>query len=108
MQQMLELDARGGTRYAEYVLSHFGVQNSDLRMQRSEYLGGTRQPINVSSVPQTSNTTQITPQGNLAAYSVTGISHKSVRARTFNEHGFLIGVACVRYHHTYQQNVRYF
>lgn len=54
LQQMLELDARGGTRYTEYVQAHFGVHSADARLQRSEYLGGLHQPISINQVTQTS------------------------------------------------------
>ena len=39
-QQVLERDARGGTRYIEMILSHFNVRSPDMRLQRPEYLGG--------------------------------------------------------------------
>ena len=45
-------------------------------MQRPEYLGGSRVPININQVVQTSETGAGTPQGNTAAYSVTTDSHK--------------------------------
>lgn len=67
LQQMLELDARGGTRYTEYVQAHFGVHSADARLQRSEYLGGLHQPIAINQALQTSSTDATTPQANLAA-----------------------------------------
>lgn len=109
LQRMLELDARGGTRYVEFLMTHFGVKSSDARLNRSEYLGGVKTPIGVQSVPQTSGTdTQSTPQANLSAFSATQISHSSVRSRTFEEHGYVIGLATIRYPHSYQQGIKYF
>ena len=66
VQRMYERDARGGTRYTEIVLSHFGVSSPDARMQRPEYLGGGYASVNVKPIAQTSSTDATTPQGNLA------------------------------------------
>lgn len=113
MQQLLELDARGGTRYVEMLKSHFGVNSADTRQQRPEYLGGIHQPLTVQQVPQTSPTepkqpenikNQKTPQGNLAAYSHSGLTNKSFK-KSFTEHGHIIGIATIRYNHTYQQGL---
>ena len=59
LQRWLERNARGGARYIEQILSHFGVRSSDARLQRPEYLGGGRQPVSFSAVIQTSATTRI-------------------------------------------------
>ena len=70
IQRLLERDARGGTRYAEIVRSHFGVISPDARLQRPEYLGGGSTPIVINPVAQTSGTAATgttTPLGNLAA-----------------------------------------
>ena len=56
LQRWLERNARGGARYIEQILSHFGVRSSDARLQRPEYLGGGRQPVSFSAVIQTSAT----------------------------------------------------
>ena len=47
---LLARDARGGTRYVESLLSHFGVHNGDARLQRSEYLGSRQIPLSVMQV----------------------------------------------------------
>ena len=39
LQQFLENDARGGTRYTEIVRSRWGVISPDARLQRTEILG---------------------------------------------------------------------
>lgn len=101
---MLELDARGGTRYTEYLKSHFGVTSPDSRQQRPEYLGGTHEPITVAQVAQTSSTNEKTPQANLAALGYTHLEHGSVN-KSFTEHGYIIGLATIRYKHTYQQGL---
>lgn len=104
LQQMLELDARGGNRYTEYVQAHFGVHSADARLQRSEYLGGTHQPISIFDVFQTSSTDATSPQGNISAFGVTGMAKRNFN-KSFTEHGYIIGIAVIRYNHTYQQGI---
>lgn len=106
IQKLYERDARGGTRYIEILKSHFGVTSPDARLQRPEYLGGSRIPININQVVQNSETAN-TPQGNTAAYSLTVDSHSDF-SKSFVEHGFVIGVMCARYDHSYQQGLERF
>lgn len=104
IQRLYEKDARGGTRYTEIIRAHFGVISPDARQQRPEYLGGSRFPININQVVQTSSTDTTTPQGNVSAYSLTGMS-KHTYTKSFTEHGYIIGLAVVRTDHTYQQGI---
>lgn len=107
LQKMYEKDARYGTRYREYLLGHFGVQNADSRMQISEFLGGHRTPLGVTSVAQTSaQDGSGTPLATLG-----GLSHsvgKSRYVKSFTEHGYVITVAAIRQLHTYQQGIEKF
>ena len=108
IQKLYERDARGGTRYIEILKSHFGVTSPDARLQRPEYLGGNRIPININQVVQSSSTDASgTPLGNTAAYSLTSDNHSDF-TKSFVEHGFLIGVMVARYRHTYQQGLERF
>lgn len=104
IQKLLERDARGGTRYTEILNAHFGVTSPDARLQRPEYLGGSRIPINVDQVIQTSATNEVSPQGNTAAFSLTTDISSSF-TKSFTEHGYLIGLCCIRTDHTYQQGL---
>lgn len=104
VQRMAELDARGGTRYIELVASHFGVHSPDARLQRPEYLGGKRVPINMADVLQNSATDEVTPQGNVAGYSKTIDSHDTF-TYSATEHGIILGLAVIRTEHTYQQGI---
>ncbi|WGL31293.1 major capsid protein [Dipodfec virus UOA04_Rod_862] len=108
IQKLYERDARGGTRYIEILKSHFGVTSPDARLQRPEYLGGSRIPININQVVQSSGTpSDGTPQGTVAAYSVTTDSHSEF-TKSFVEHGFVLGLMVARYDHTYQQGLERF
>lgn len=100
-QKLLERDARGGTRYVEMLKAHFGVTGSDGRLQRPEYLGGLHQRLNMSQVEQTAPSTTANV-GTLGAFSATGMNGGSF-VKSFTEHGYVIGVLCVRVKHTYSQ-----
>lgn len=104
VQKYYEQLARGGSRYREMIYSLFHTKISDKTVQIPEYLGGTRITINMSQVIQTSGTTQESPQGNTAAVSVTPYNG-SMFTKSFEEHGFVIGVCCIRHDHTYQQGL---
>lgn len=104
-QVYLETLARSGSRYIESLYSLYGVKSSDARLQRSEFLGGKRVPINMTSVAQTSaSVTGQTPQGNLSAYSLTGES-ALLADHFFEEHGILMIVGCIRTDNTYFQGL---
>lgn len=108
IQKLYERDARGGSRYIEILKSHFGVTSPDSRLQRPEYLGGNRVPININQVIQQSATeADGTPQGNVAAMSLTTDTHSDF-THSFTEHGFVLGLMVARYDHTYQQGVERF
>lgn len=103
LQKLMERDARGGTRYIELVKSHFGVTSPDFRMQRPEYLGGNSTRIDITPIPQTSES-GTTKQGHLAAVGY----HQQQRAgfhKSFVEHSYIIGLACVWADLTYQQGI---
>lgn len=103
VQRLYERDARGGTRYIESLLSHFGVVSPDFRLQRPEYLGGGSSKITISPIPQTSQTDN-TPLGNLGAVGY--FSHEGVGfVKSFVEHGVILGLMAVRADLTYQQGL---
>uniref|UniRef100_A0AAU8B0K7 Major capsid protein n=1 Tax=Dulem virus 137 TaxID=3145614 RepID=A0AAU8B0K7_9VIRU len=102
-QQMLETDARSGSRYIELLRGHFGVISPDGRLQRPELLSANRTRINVHQIVQQSES-NTTPLGTTAAMSLTSDTDNSF-VKSFTEHGFVIGVMCARYNHTYQQGL---
>jgi len=103
LQEWLEKNARGGTRYIENILAHFGVKSSDARLQRPEYITGVKSPVVVSEVLQTGQS-DTTPQGNLAGH---GISVSSGRTGSYycEEHGYIIGIMSVMPKTAYQQGI---
>lgn len=104
IQRLYERDARGGTRYTEIVLSHFGVSSPDARLQRPEYLGGGSSPININPVAQTSATDATSPQGSLSAFGTSTLNgHGFTYSAT--EHCVVIGLVSARADLTYQQGL---
>jgi len=104
LQQALEKDARGGTRYIEIIRSHFGVISPDARLQRSEYLGGSRTYIRNNQVLQTSSTSSNSPLGQTGAFSLT--NDRAAFVKSFTEHGYILGLTCVRVEQSYSQGIR--
>lgn len=106
VQQYYEALARGGSRYREQVQALWDVVISDKTAQIPEYLGGGRYHVNINQIVQTSGqqTNTDTPIGETGAVSVTPINESSF-TKSFEEHGFIIGVCCVRHNHSYQQGL---
>ena len=104
IQKYYEAASRNGTRYIEYLRAVFGVESSDARVQRSEYLGGQRIPINMDQILQTSSTDAVSPQGNAAGFSCTNAAG-SMFTKSFEEHGTLLCIALCRVEHSYQQGI---
>lgn len=101
IQRLLERDARGGTRHPELIRAHFGVDVPDYRTQRPEYLGGGKGFINVSPVAQTTSDGQ-------ALGTLAGIGTGQLRAswaKSFVEHGHVIGMLRARGEVSYQQGL---
>lgn len=106
VQQYYEALARGGSRYREQLQALWNVTISDKTVQIPEYLGGGRYHVNMNQIVQTSgqqNNTD-TPIGETGALSVTPVNESSF-TKSFEEHGFVIGVMCVRHSHSYQQGL---
>lgn len=109
VQQYYEAMARGGSRYREQVQALWDVTISDKTVQIPEYLGGGRYRVNMNQIVQTSGQQDAnnTPIGETGAMSVTPINESSF-TKSFEEHGFVIGVMCVRHNRTYQQGLERF
>lgn len=102
VQRLLERDARGGTRYTEIVLAHFGVTSPDQRLQRPEFLGGGTTRVNVMQVPNTGAVSK--PIGQLSAYATATLQGGGF-TKSFTEHGIIMGILNVRADLTYQKGL---
>lgn len=102
LQEWLEKNARGGTRYKESILNHFGVRSSDARLQRPEYITGIKTPVVISEVLNTTGETL--PQGNMSGH---GVSVTTGRTGSYfcEEHGHIIGILSVIPRTAYQDGI---
>ena len=104
IQRWLELNARAGVRYTEFLKAHFGYAPLDEVLQRPEYLGGTKSEVVISEVLQTSGTTDTSPQGNLAGHGL-GATSDFITTYTCKEFGYIIGIVSWMPKPSYQQGV---
>lgn len=103
-QKWLERNARAGTRYTELLRAHFGVSPTDARLDRPEYIGGSKTPIIVSEVLQTSASpldgVSGSPQGTMAGHGIS-IDRNYVSKYRVEEYGLILGLLCVAPKHGY-------
>lgn len=105
LQQFLEKDARGGTRYTELIKSHFGVTSPDARLQRPELLATNSVPLKINPVANTASTTVGTNyQGTLSGFG-TSVQSGNGFTKSFTEHGVILSLISVRADLTYQQGM---
>lgn len=91
MQHYGEMLQYAGARAVEYTLKMFGVRIPDGRVQRPIFNGSYRMPVVFSEVLQTSNTTETSPQGNLAGHGITGGANRPMHIKVI-EHSFVISI----------------
>lgn len=103
LQEWLEKMARGGSRYIEQTLVHFGVRSSDQRLNRPEFIGGTSSPVVISEVLQTSESNE-TPQANMSGHAISA-SSGSRNSYYAEEHGYIIGITSIMPTTAYQQGI---
>lgn len=103
LQRWLERNAVGGTRYIEHILAHWGVRSSDKRLQRPEYITGTKSPLQISEVLNTTGTTEL-PQGNMAGHGVS-VTNGKYGSYYCEEHGIIMGIMSVMPKPAYMQGI---
>lgn len=109
LQKFLEISARVGARYKEFVLGHFGVNVPDGRLQRPEYLGGGVAKIQISEVLQTSASVQsgedVSPLADMAGHGI-GVGRSNSFTHSFPEHGYVMGIMSIIPKAAYYQGIR--
>lgn len=103
LQEWLERNARGGTRYTESIHAHFGVTNPDSRLQRPEYITGSKNPVVISEVLQNSET-DTSPQGNMAGHGI-AVTNGNRKSYYVQEHGYVIGIMSILPRSAYQDGI---
>lgn len=104
LQQYRERLLLGGHRYRELVSQFFNVDALDKNPYTVEFLGMTREMIDINTVIQTSSSDNTSAQGNLTAYGVIN-SFESGFSTSFLEHSYILGVARIRHNPVYQQGL---
>jgi hypothetical protein len=112
LQEFLELLARGGSRFTEYLLSVFGVKSSDARLQRPEYITGAKIPVVVSEVLNTAGTFAAgapdsptsRAQGDMAGHGIS-VGGGKMGKYFCEEHGYVIGIMSVMPIPAYMQGI---
>lgn len=104
IQKWMERSARGGVRYTEFLRSMFGVSPRDDRLQRPEYFGGSKSPVIVSEVLQTSSTDATTPQANMAGHGIS-VQHQYAGKYHVQEYGLIMGLLSILPKPMYQQGI---
>ena len=92
LQRFEEHRALYGSRYTEYLRS-LGIRASDARLQRPEYLGGSRETVQFSEVLQTAADGD-TPVGTLRGHGIAATKTATYR-RFFEEDGFVMTLMAV-------------
>ena len=104
IQKWMERNARAGARYTEYLRAHFGVAPKDERLQRPEYIGGSRNACIISEVLKTGTTDATSPQGNLAGHGITA-GETYIAKYHAQEFGVIMGIMSIMPRTAYQQGI---
>lgn len=106
LQKYLEVSARTGARYKEFVYGHFGVNIPDSRLQRPEYLAGWRMPVRISEVVQTNDSSSSpTPLGEMAGHGLGYASSRGFRKYIY-EHGYIMCFLTIMPKASYFQGIK--
>lgn len=104
IQRWLEKSMLFGSRYVEQLMSFFGIRPRDSRLAIPEYLGGFKSPVIVSEVLQTSSSTSLSPQGNMAGHAFSARLGRKIKCFS-PEHGWLMCLMSVTPRTSYFQGV---
>lgn len=99
-QRIAEAKAMYGDRYPDF-LKWLGVNPSDGRLSRPEYLGGGKQRVNFSEVITTAEGSTTVP-GDLYGHGIAGLRSRRYR-KMFEEHGWFLSLLSVRPRASYMQ-----
>ena len=102
--RLKERDARGGTRFNERLAADYQVYANYAALNIPEYLCGSRTPVNLDTVLQTSATTGSSALGDTGAFSNT-FDYINGFVKSFTEPGFVMGLCCVRTMQSYAQGI---
>lgn len=103
LQRYQERSMEYGNRYEEFIQREFGIRPRDSRIQRPEYLGGSKSVLQISEVLQTAEG-ENTGVGTMRGHGVGGLRQRPIRFRA-PEHGVIIGILSIRPDSVYTQGL---
>lgn len=104
LQKYLERAARAGTRLVEWIKGMFGVTLPDYTAQRPQYIGGTKSPVQISEVLNTTGTVGELPQGNMAGRGIS-VSNGNMGTYVAREHCVIMTIMSIMPETAYQQGL---
>lgn len=104
LQQWLEKNMRSGSRYRESLEAHFDVKSRDARLDRPEYIGGSKGTVSMAEVLQTSSTDGTSPQGSMAGHGVSVFGSETSHYKC-DEHGWIITICSIMPKTAYYQGL---
>lgn len=107
IQRYTEAEARGGSRFTEWLQQIWGTSPGDYRLQNPIYIGGGKTKVVISEVLQQSATATTpdgsdSPLGEFAGRAVTAGSSRRFNCR-FKEYGYIIGLLSIKPRSSYMQ-----
>lgn len=93
-QRWLENNIRRGYKYKDQIKTHYGVSVRYDELDMPEFIGGTSQPVMVNQISQTVPT-ETSPLGDMAGQA-SSVGQGSEITHYCDEHGFIIGILCVK------------
>lgn len=100
-----ERDARSGSRAPEMLWARWGVEVDPLELGRPRILNMGRFPIEFNQIPQTSASSNESPQGTLTAFGYTN-NRSEEETFSFKYAGTLMCLVAIRFEHKYQQGMK--
>ena len=105
VQGWLEKNARAGVRSKELIAAHFGVRSKDYRLDRAELLGRYKSTVQIGETFTTAANTDESFIPGMGVSNATGSEASRPWKRTFEEHGYVIGIMSVFPTAAYQQGI---
>lgn len=102
MQRWMEISAKVGSRYVEYLKGMYGTSPTDDTLQRPMFIGGSKSPIIISEVLQTSEGGS--GVGTIAGHAISADGNKITRFRA-NEFGVIMCLMCIKPKAMYGQGI---
>jgi hypothetical protein len=104
VQKYMERSARGGSRYTENLRMHYGVAPRDERLDRPEYIGGSKGAMITSEVLQTESSDASTPQGTMVGHGM-HVGRKYIGSYRVKEHGCIMAILSIMPKPMYHQGI---